>query len=140
MVVVGQVSFSAFFWIERHHEAMCEAMWVSLRAIVCSHFKVFDCIDFNGSGSIEYSEFLVGALNREKLCRTTSLQRAFRAFDRDGSGSITSSDIMDMLGLQESALDIYVSENILKGEGGGVDYEAFVNHLRNATVSPVTKQ
>ena len=100
---------------------------------------VFRRIDFNGSGSIEYSEFLVAALSGAKLFQETTMENAFRAFDRDDSGSITSSDIMDMLGLQGSALRTYVSEKVLNGEEG-LTYETFASLLQDTKLSPVKKQ
>ena len=46
-------------------------------------------VDIDGSGEIDYSEFVNAAINRTKLLSTDRLKKAFGMFDKDGSGTIS---------------------------------------------------
>jgi calcium-dependent protein kinase len=54
---------------------------------------MMEICDANGSGFINYSEFLTATMDRGKLLRQDNLDAAFNAFDKDGSGTITSDEI-----------------------------------------------
>ena len=45
--------------------------------------------DIDGSGEIDYSEWLVATLNRKNLISEEKLRTAFSYFDKDNSGSIS---------------------------------------------------
>ncbi|CAE7592544.1 CPK2 [Symbiodinium natans] len=47
---------------------------------------IFAGIDFNGSGYIEYTEFLAAALDKRQYLEDKMLAYAFQFFDRDGEG------------------------------------------------------
>lgn len=46
-------------------------------------------VDADGSGDINYSEFLQTALTNDKLFTEDRLEKAFRVFDKDGNNEIT---------------------------------------------------
>ena len=58
---------------------------------------MFDSIDTDKSGFIDYSEFVVAAMQQRQLTSQEKLQAAFRKFDKDGSGIITADEIRDVL-------------------------------------------
>lgn len=60
--------------------------------------EVFATVDIDGSGYIDYSEFITAAMNKKKLLSKKNLNEAFRIFDTDGSGSITVDEIKTVLG------------------------------------------
>ena len=43
--------------------------------------KIIDDCDQNYSGSIDFTEFLVAALNEDKLLNKTKIEQAFKMFD-----------------------------------------------------------
>lgn len=51
--------------------------------------KIMMQVDTDGSGEIDYTEFVIATMNRQKLLSRERLQAAFNAFDKDGSGSIS---------------------------------------------------
>ena len=50
--------------------------------------KIFDSVDIDKSGFIEYSEFLEASINEKQLLTDEKLLSAFKKFDKDGSGTI----------------------------------------------------
>ena len=50
--------------------------------------QLLKIIDTNGSGSIDYTEFLVAGLDATKITKK-HLEKAFQYFDIDHNGSIT---------------------------------------------------
>lgn len=59
--------------------------------------KMFNAVDFDHSGFIDYSEFVVAAMNESQLTTNDKLQAAFKMFDKDGSGIITRDEIKEVL-------------------------------------------
>ena len=51
--------------------------------------KILALVDTNGSGQIDFTEFLVAASNEEKLLEEIRLENAFNYLDADHSGFIT---------------------------------------------------
>ena len=54
---------------------------------------LFDKVDADGSGAIDYSEFVVATMNEKNLLSNNKLQSAFKMFDKDGGGSISTDEI-----------------------------------------------
>ena len=54
---------------------------------------MFDSVDTDQSGYIEYSEFVMATINEKKLSTTERLHTAFKLFDKDNSGNITPAEI-----------------------------------------------
>jgi len=54
---------------------------------------MFDSVDTDQSGYIEYSEFVMATINEKKLSTAERLQTAFKLFDKDNSGTITPAEI-----------------------------------------------
>ena len=61
--------------------------------------KMFAAVDTDHSGFIDFSEFVVAAMQQHQLTSQDKLQAAFRMFDKDGSGIITADEIRDVLSL-----------------------------------------
>ena len=55
--------------------------------------KILARVDANGSGEIDYSEWIVATINKEKLLSKDKLKAAFQLFDRDGSGAISADEV-----------------------------------------------
>jgi len=58
---------------------------------------IFDQVDIDGSGTIDYSEFIIAAMHRNQLLNRERLTAAFKMFDQDGDGSITWTEIKRVL-------------------------------------------
>jgi len=59
--------------------------------------RIFEQLDVDGSGSIEYTEFLAGMIDQKNYLQEELCWEAFRTFDRDGSGQIDLQELKDML-------------------------------------------
>ena len=55
-------------------------------------------VDKNDSGAIDYSEFVLATISREKLMDQHRLEMAFKMFDKDGSGLISTSELRAIFG------------------------------------------
>lgn len=60
--------------------------------------NIFEKLDFNNNGTIDYSEFLITHLDPSKVVNEERLREVFEMFDFDGSGYITVDEIKRMLG------------------------------------------
>ena len=58
---------------------------------------LFKRVDLNQTGYIEYSEFLVAAMNEHDILHRQKIQQAFSVFDKDGSGTIDKNDLKQVL-------------------------------------------
>ena len=55
--------------------------------------------DADGSGEINYSEWLMTVVSREKLMTQEKLESIFKLFDKDKSSSISVNEIEEMIGV-----------------------------------------
>jgi calcium-dependent protein kinase len=97
--------------------------------------KIIDVIskvDSDGNGFVDYTEFIQATLHNEILTSTKNLQAAFRAFDRDGSGRISASELRMLLSdgaLSEEALWIDVIKEVDQNGDGEIDLKEFESLL-----------
>lgn len=59
-------------------------------------------LDSNGNGVIDYSEFLTAAINKTKLLSTQNLEKAFKMFDTDNSGTISIEELKEVFMTQNN--------------------------------------
>jgi len=59
--------------------------------------KIFNNVDTDGSGKIEYSEWIIATINKENLCTPEKLEIAFSIFDKDKSGTICAAEVKEIL-------------------------------------------
>ncbi len=57
---------------------------------------IMDEIDTDGSGKIDYTEFLAATIGKNLYAQTDACWIAFRVFDRDGDGKITEEEIANV--------------------------------------------
>ncbi|KAL8456151.1 hypothetical protein Emag_000036 [Eimeria magna] len=93
--------------------------------------QVLDAVDFDKNGFIEYSEFVTVAMDRKTLLSRQRLERAFRMFDSDGSGKISSSELATIFGVSELDSESWrgVLSEVDKNNDGEVDFEEFQQML-----------
>ena len=76
---------------------------------------MFDSVDTDKSGFIDYSEFVVAAMAENQLTTNEKMQAAFKMFDKDGSGIISGDEIREVLSFGgTNALSKEAVESIIK--------------------------
>ena len=71
---------------------------------------MFNAADTDGSGSIDYSEWIAATINKKKVLTNEKLEYAFNLFDRNGNGSIDTEEVKTILGVGKN-----ISEDIWNG-------------------------
>merc|ERR1719254_255940 len=88
-------------------------------------------IDSDGSGVIDYTEFIAATISNKQYLKKEVIWAAFRTFDKDGDGRITRAELKEMLkddSLTEwqidAEVDRIVKEIDLDGDGD-ITWEEF---------------
>ena len=83
--------------------------------------EMFKKVDADGSGAIDYSEFVVATMNEKNLLSNNKLQSAFKMFDKDGGGSISIDEIKQVLSfgqnLDEAVVKKIIDQVDVDGDG-----------------------
>merc|ERR1719150_1220553 len=96
---------------------------------------MFNAVDTDKSGFIDYSEFVVAAMNENQLTTNEKLQAAFKMFDKDGSGIISPEEIKEVLSfggtnaLSKEAIEAIVKQVDENGDGE-ISFEEFVDMMK----------
>eukprot|EP00415_Alexandrium_ostenfeldii_P001151 UN1151 len=101
---------------------------------------MMDNIDTDGSGVIDYSEFMAATMDKRRYIQEDACWRAFKTFDVDGSGTIDKEELMKLLGVSSitdmldvqitrKEVDAIMSEVDLNGDGK-IDFTEFVAMMR----------
>lgn len=90
--------------------------------------SILQRVDANRSGEIDYSEWIVATINKEKLLSKDKLRAAFCLFDKDGSGAISSGEVKEILAsgqkIDEKVWHDIISEVDIDGNGE-IDFHEF---------------
>lgn len=87
--------------------------------------RMFDAIDTDKSGAIDYSEFLMATMNEQQLMSKEKLKSAFKMFDKDGSGTISKDEIKEALGsTDDEVVSKIIAEVDVDGDGE-ITFEEF---------------
>lgn len=90
--------------------------------------KLFDSVDIDGSGFIDYSEFVVATMNEKNLFSEKKLRAAFKMFDKDDSGSISKEEVKESLYKIQKFSEAEINEIISQVDGNGdgeISFEEF---------------
>jgi calcium-dependent protein kinase len=81
--------------------------------------EMFDKVDSDKSGAIDYSEFVVATMNEKNLLSNNKLQTAFKMFDKDGGGSISVEEIKQVLSFGQNLDEEVVAQIISQVDANG---------------------
>lgn len=81
--------------------------------------RIMKIADADGSGEIDYSEWVVATMDKRKLLTNEKLEVAFNLFDRDGGGSISANEVKEVLGLNKNIDEKVWNEIISEVDGNG---------------------
>ncbi|CAG9319541.1 unnamed protein product [Blepharisma stoltei] len=81
--------------------------------------RIMNNVDTDGSGFIDYTEFIQATLDHEILFSRRNLEMAFKIFDKDGSGSISTDELRRMLSGGKGSNDAVWESIIKEGDQNG---------------------
>jgi len=97
---------------------------------------IMDGIDSDGSGMIDYSEFLAAALDRQHAQQEDLCWAAFRVFDVDGDGVISKAEMKQVLAVDgvsdavgQEAIEALLKD-VDKNGDGEIDFSEFMAMMR----------
>lgn len=92
-----------------------------------------EIIDSNQNGLIDYTEFIAACLQSSSYLKENHLKAAFSFFDKDGSGTISRSELRQCLQSEDFAMTEEEINTMLEGvdaDGDGeVDYQEFIQMM-----------
>eukprot|EP00921_Rhytidocystis_pertsovi_P016918 GHVQ01026646.1.p1 GENE.GHVQ01026646.1~~GHVQ01026646.1.p1 ORF type:complete len:393 (+),score=45.17 GHVQ01026646.1:740-1918(+) len=94
-------------------------------------------LDTDGSGSIDYTEFIAASINQKLYDQESVCQAAFAVFDLDGDGRITTDElrkVLEMTFVQEKFSSEMLRDIITEvdlDKDGCIDFEEFMTMMRD---------
>jgi len=103
----------------------------------------------DGSGVVDYTEFIAATLDRKVVLEESACWTAFRVLDRDGDGRITTEDLRRVIGDgEESELSkacgadsdtmAEVMQEVDKNGDGEIDFDEFMTMMRGRSRTSLT--
>lgn len=97
--------------------------------------QIFESIDVDKSGQIQYTEFLAATLEARGYLEEERIAEAFESIDRDGSGFIDKNELQEVLGKSCTVEQI---DDIIRAadtnNDGRISYEEFFDVFRDQTM------
>lgn len=97
---------------------------------------IMEGADTDGSGTINYTEFIAATMEQNTYLREENLRNAFKMFDKDGSGKISIDEMKQALGAdlegqieEDDAWQDLINEVDIDGDGE-IDFEEFITMMR----------
>jgi len=106
--------------------------------------ELIKSIDTDGSGSVDYTEFLTATATKQTYHQRDVVWTAFKKFDKDGSGAIEADElaavlndaaVLQALHLDANQLDALMKDIDLNGDGI-IDFEEFYHMIGKGSGPP----
>lgn len=81
--------------------------------------RILKMADADGSGEIDYSEWIVATTDKKRLLSNEKLEAAFNLFDKDGSGSISANEVKDVLGVGKNIDEKVWNDIVMEVDANG---------------------
>jgi calcium-dependent protein kinase len=98
---------------------------------------IFNEIDFNNDGSINFSEFLTVNFKKEKLLSEDTLEKTFHLFDIDGNGFITLDELKESMPIEITSKMEWsdLIEEVDKDGDGQISLDEFKEMMRKLIIN-----
>ena len=100
--------------------------------------RAMEIIDSNQNGLIDYTEFIAACLQSSSYLKENHLKAAFSFFDKDGSGTISRSELRQCLQSEDFAMTEEEINTMLEGVDADGDGEVVVDYVENKVDDNVT--
>ncbi|CAE6945216.1 CPK3 [Symbiodinium natans] len=93
-------------------------------------------VDADGSGEIDYTEFIAAAMERQAVVQESTLWAAFRVFDKNDDGRISMKELQEVLGTKEANKAVSkdnvkkILSEVDKNGDGFIDFNEFIEMMR----------
>ena len=81
--------------------------------------RIMRVADSDGSGEIDYSEWVIATINKKKLLSNEKLEAAFNLFDKDNSGTISALEVKEVLGVGKNIDERIWNDIIMEVDANG---------------------
>jgi calcium-dependent protein kinase len=97
--------------------------------------EIFKSIDTDGSGVINYTEFLAAGIDQNVYLKEERLYEAFKMFDKDGSGKISIDEVKQIMKEDDDAKIKEIIKKYDLNNDGEIDYAEFLNMMTKLDVN-----
>lgn len=105
---------------------------------------ILNDIDSDGSGSIDYTEFIAATLDSKQYSKEHVCWAAFKVLDQDGNGKITANELLNVFSYSSEQGSAGISDNALSdvknmikevdvNGDGEIDFQEFLEMFRRST-------
>jgi len=74
---------------------------------------LYNKIDLNGNGTIEFNEFVLVTLHKDELHSQQKLRAAFDMMDKNGDNTISADELLDVFSFNEN-FDIEMAKEMIR--------------------------
>lgn len=99
--------------------------------------EVLRTVDTDGSGTIDYTEFIASTLSRKQYLREELLWNIFRTFDLDGDGKIQREEFAQVVTLSEEADIASMFDEVDISKDGQIDFAELCSVMRSSPAARV---
>ena len=95
--------------------------------------RIFNQIDVDHNGCIDYSEFVTVTMDKRKLLSKKRLKTAFNLFDKDNSGSIDTEEFKNIFKKVKANDDVWKTliKSVDENSDGEIDFNEFKDMILN---------
>lgn len=90
--------------------------------------------DMDSNGYMDFTEFCIAAYNWDKYISPTNIERLFRMYDQDSSGTINIHEITSFLGPSFIKEDVNWFEELDTDKNGEIDRKEFMDFVMNKVI------
>jgi len=92
---------------------------------------IFDTLDKNKSGFLDYSEFVMAVVNKENMLSKDRLEKTFNIFDKDKSGAISIDELKEIFGGEDDIINDEKWKEFIKEADENGDGEISLEEFKN---------